>query len=170
MAYVETDMRTVLEKAMRAIPMDSEFYTVLEFAFEACEKSATYREAWELCEEKYKHYNWVTAMLPEHGLRGDRDLLRGQRLPKGDEHPDDVRAGQRLHRRPDRARLRRDARERRRCDKKFTEPLEDRLDTYVRTMETQSITSLSETDDRRDLKALAGITDPRRKGSLLTIS
>lgn len=52
-------MRTVLEKAMRAIPMDSEFYTVLEFAFEACEKSATYREAWELCEEKYKHYNWV---------------------------------------------------------------------------------------------------------------
>ena len=29
-------------------------------------------------------------------------------------------------------------------DKKFTEPLEDRLDTYVRTMETQSITSLSE--------------------------
>lgn len=59
MAYVETDMRTVLEKAMRAIPMDSEFYTVLEFAFEACEKSATYREAWELCEEKYKHYNWV---------------------------------------------------------------------------------------------------------------
>ena len=29
-------------------------------------------------------------------------------------------------------------------DKRFTEPLQDRLDTYVRTMETQSITSLSE--------------------------
>ena len=29
-------------------------------------------------------------------------------------------------------------------DKKFTEPREDRLDTSVRTMETQRITSLSE--------------------------
>ncbi|MCQ4735683.1 ADP-ribosylglycohydrolase family protein, partial [Anaerotruncus colihominis] len=33
MAYVETDMQTVLQKAMRAVPQDSELYTVLEFAF-----------------------------------------------------------------------------------------------------------------------------------------
>ena len=44
---------------MLAVPQDSELYTVLEFAFDACEKSPDYRAAWELCEERYKHYNWV---------------------------------------------------------------------------------------------------------------
>ena len=142
MAYVETDMRTVLEKAMRAIPMDSEFYTVLEFAFEACEKSATYREAWELCEEKYKHYNWVhcypnmaSEVIAIYFAGNDYQKAMSILMMSGQDN--DCTGGPIGHAYG--AMLGTAA-----LDKKFTEPLEDRLDTYVRTMETQSITSLSE--------------------------
>ena len=102
------------------------------------------------------------ALLPEHGLRGDRDLLRGQRLPKGDEHPDDVRAGQRLHRRPDRARLRRDARDggaRQKVHRAARGPA-----GHLRAHDGDPEHHLPfGKDDRRDLKALAGITDPGGK-------
>lgn len=142
MAYVETDMRTVLQKAIAAVPADSELYTVLEFAQNACKSSSTYREAWEKCEERYKQYNWVhcypnmaseviaitfagndfnKAMSILIMAGQDNDCTGG---PIG--HAYGVMLGTKA------------------LDTKFTEPLEDRLDTYVRTMETQSITSLSE--------------------------
>ena len=142
MAYVETDMRTVLEKAVRAVPKDSEFYSVLDFAYKACESSDNYRQACECIEEKYKKYNWVhtypnlaaevaavyfagndfqKAMTVLMMAGQDNDCTGG---PIG--HAYGVMLGAGV------------------LDKKFTAPLKDQLDTYVRTMESQSITSLSE--------------------------
>ena len=142
MAYVENDMREVLKKAMAMIPDDSELYGVLAFAYKACKEAENYRKAWEICEEKYRDYNWVhtypnlaseiisiyfagndfqKAMTILMMAGQDNDCTGG---PIG--HAYGVMLG--VNGIPD----------------KFVQPLEDRLDTYVRTMETQSITSLSE--------------------------
>lgn len=141
MAYVETDMRAVLEKAYDAVPRDSELYAVLDFAREACRTCATYREALEKCEERFKHYNWVHSyynlcaeviaitfagndfakcmtILMMAGQ--DNDCTGG---PIG--HAYGVMFGEEG------------------IGARFIDPLEDRLDTYVRTMETQKISDLS---------------------------
>lgn len=150
MSYVETDMKVVLEKAISMIPRDSEFYTVLDFAYQSCENSKDYREAWKACEEKYKKYNWVhtypnlaaevvavyfagnsfqKAMTILMMAGQDNDCTGG---PIG--HAYGVMLGASA------------------LDHKFVDPLKDQLDTYVRTMETQSITSLSEKTTEAVLK------------------
>lgn len=142
MSYVETDMRTVLVKSMKAIPRDCEFYAVLDFAWKACEKSADYQDAWKLCEEKYKEYNWVHAypnmaaeVVAIYYAGNDFDRAMTILMAAGQDcdctggpvgHAYGAMYGMKVF------------------DPRFTEPLQDRLDTYVRTMETQSITSLSE--------------------------
>lgn len=141
MSYVETDMKTVLKKAIKAIPCDSEFYTVLDFAYKACEKSSNYKDAWTLCEEKYIDYNWVhtypnlaAEVVAIYFAGNDFNKAMTILLMAGQDndctcgpigHAYGVMFGTKS------------------LDKKFTEPLKDQLDTYVRTMETQSISSLS---------------------------
>lgn len=61
LAFVEKDVATLLKKSIDMIPKDSEYYTVVQFAYEACEKSEDWLSAWRLCEEKYKRYNWIHA-------------------------------------------------------------------------------------------------------------
>ena len=140
LSYVEKDMRTAAEKALLAIPDDSELYAVLKFAQEACQKG-TYREALQACEERFKHYNWVhcyynlcaewiaihfagnsfsKAMTILMMAGQDNDCTGG---PIG--HAYGVMFGKEG------------------IGQRFIEPLEDRLDTYVRTMETQKITDLA---------------------------
>ncbi len=60
-AYVETDMRTIVKQAIEMIPKDSEYYTIIKFTLDTCEQSNTYGEAWSICEERYKEYNWIHA-------------------------------------------------------------------------------------------------------------
>lgn len=142
MAYVEKDMRVILDKAMQTIPKDSEFFTVMDFAYKACEQSSDYRQAWDLCETKYKEYHWVhvypnlaaevvaiyfaknsfqDAMTILMMAGQDNDCTGG---PIG--HAYGVMLGASG------------------LDEKFVAPLKDQMDTYVRTMESQTITSLSE--------------------------
>ncbi len=61
MAYVESDIRTIVEKAVSLIPADSEYYTVVKFALDTCKECAGWESAWTICEKKYEHYNWVHA-------------------------------------------------------------------------------------------------------------
>ena len=61
MAYVEQDMRTIVKKAIDMVPKKSEYYTVVQFAWDACENSKDYLSAWKLCEQKYVRYNWIHA-------------------------------------------------------------------------------------------------------------
>ncbi len=61
LAYVESDVRTIVKMAVNLIPVDSEYRTVVQFALEACQKHADWESAWKVCEKKYEHYNWVHA-------------------------------------------------------------------------------------------------------------
>lgn len=59
LAFVEDDVREVLDKAINLLPKESEYYSVIEFAYNACKSSKDWEEAWRLCEKEYEHYNWI---------------------------------------------------------------------------------------------------------------
>lgn len=59
LAFVETDVRTILKKTIDLMPANSEYYSVVKFAYDACEKHGEWEPAWKECEEKYKRYNWI---------------------------------------------------------------------------------------------------------------
>ena len=61
LAFVTSDVKTLLYKAAQCISDKSEFYTVVKFSLDACEKCDNYYDAWKLCEEKYREYNWIHA-------------------------------------------------------------------------------------------------------------
>ena len=52
LAYTEHSVRTVLEKAIALLPARSEYYSVVRFAWEACEKHSAWEPAWRECEKK----------------------------------------------------------------------------------------------------------------------
>lgn len=61
LAFVEKDIRRVVERAMELIPGDSEYYSVISFAYECCGKYTDWRDALKACREKYRRYNWIHA-------------------------------------------------------------------------------------------------------------
>lgn len=61
LAYAESDIRTVVSKAVDLIPHDSEYYSVVRFALDQCKQHTDWESAWRPCEEKYGIYNWIHA-------------------------------------------------------------------------------------------------------------
>lgn len=61
MSFAEKDIRKILTTCIGLIPADSEYGSVIRFAYEQCEKYACYNDAWMACEKKYERYNWVHA-------------------------------------------------------------------------------------------------------------
>lgn len=61
LAFVEKDIRRVVEAAMELIPKDSEYYSVISFAYECCGKYTDWRDSLKACREKYRRYNWIHA-------------------------------------------------------------------------------------------------------------
>ena len=61
LAFVEKDIRLVVKKAIDMIPSDSEYYSVVSFAWRSCEASDSWQDALALCMDKYKTYNWIHA-------------------------------------------------------------------------------------------------------------
>lgn len=61
LAYVEQDLRTVLEKTMGMLPKGSEYYSVIKNALDICRRCTDWRAAWEICLEELKEYTWVHA-------------------------------------------------------------------------------------------------------------
>ncbi len=59
LAFTETDILQIIQKAMSMIPADSEYYSVISFAWECCGKYDTWPEALKKCQEKYQRYNWI---------------------------------------------------------------------------------------------------------------
>ncbi len=59
LAYVESDVRELLEKTIHMMPPKSEYYSVVKFAWDACVRCGNWEDAWKACEEKYKRYNWI---------------------------------------------------------------------------------------------------------------
>lgn len=61
LAYVKSDVREILREAVSLIPSDSEYYSVIRFALDRCDGSASWEDAWAACEKKYGIYNWIHA-------------------------------------------------------------------------------------------------------------
>lgn len=61
LAFVNHDVRDIVQKAISMVPMDSEYYSVITFALEKCKQYENWRDALKECEEKYVKYNWIHA-------------------------------------------------------------------------------------------------------------
>lgn len=61
LSFVEKDVRTILRIAIELIPGDSEYRSVLTFAYDSCERHDDWRQALAACEERYRKYNWIHA-------------------------------------------------------------------------------------------------------------
>ena len=61
LSYVKRDIREMVLEAVSAIPPDCEYYAVISFALEVCRSSADWESAWRQCEERFKTYNWIHA-------------------------------------------------------------------------------------------------------------
>ena len=61
LAFVEKDVRKILQRAAALIPKDSEYAAVLAYALKACADAETWEPAWRLCEKRLERYNWIHA-------------------------------------------------------------------------------------------------------------
>lgn len=61
LAFVKKDMKEICRDAINLMPKDSEYYSVVEYAWEACERYGNWRDAWLDCDEKYKKFSWIHA-------------------------------------------------------------------------------------------------------------
>lgn len=61
LAFSKKDVREVVKLAMDMIPKDSEYYSVISFAYDCCFRYENWQDALGACQEKYKKYNWIHA-------------------------------------------------------------------------------------------------------------
>lgn len=61
LAFVENDIRKIVELSVDAIPADSEYYDIVFTALEWYRQHDDWRETWKLCEERFKEFNWIHA-------------------------------------------------------------------------------------------------------------
>lgn len=61
LAYVEQDIKEVLEKTVTMLPEKSEYYSVITNTMDICRRSGDWRAAWENCLVELKEYTWVHA-------------------------------------------------------------------------------------------------------------
>jgi ADP-ribosylglycohydrolase len=59
LSFTETDVRELLKKTIELMPQKSEYYSVIEFAYNACRTNETWLGAWKLCEKQFERYNWI---------------------------------------------------------------------------------------------------------------
>ena len=59
LAFTESDVRVLLRKTMNLLPENSEYYSVVQFAWQACEANEAWEPAWRACEKRFEHYNWI---------------------------------------------------------------------------------------------------------------
>lgn len=61
LSFVRNDVRALLNEAIDMIPKQSEYYTVVQYAYEKCVNAQSWEDAWASCEKKYEKYNWIHA-------------------------------------------------------------------------------------------------------------
>jgi len=61
LAFVESDMRTIVKKCIGMLPPESEYYAIVKFALLACEEETSWEKAWARCEQRVARYNWIHA-------------------------------------------------------------------------------------------------------------
>lgn len=61
MAFVETDLHRLIQDAIRCIPKDSQYRSVVETALEVCKSTPNWLDAWKQCEHALERYAWAHA-------------------------------------------------------------------------------------------------------------
>lgn len=61
LAFVEKNVRKIVEDTINILPAKSEYYNIVKFALDTCKKAKTAEKAFIICEEEYKKYNLVHA-------------------------------------------------------------------------------------------------------------
>jgi len=140
LAYVKKDIKEILVEAMNAIPKDSEYYSIIDFAYNASKETNNWEEAWAKCEKKLERYNWIHAypnaaaeVIALYFGEGDFDKTMNIMAMQG--YDVDCNAAQiatviaiasRKH-----------------VDKKWSDPIGDDLITYMRKIKKISIKELA---------------------------
>ena len=140
LAFVETDVRTIIKKAIDMIPTRSQYFSVLQFAYYQCIKYSNWEQAWRECEEEYKMYNWIHA-YPNAAAEvislwfGNGDFNQTMHISAMQGYDVDCNIAQIAcviaimnNDIPD----------------KWTTPIGDHLDTYIRGMKKTTITKITE--------------------------
>lgn len=140
LAYVESDIRALVRQAIGLIPADSEYYSVVRFALDQCLAHGDWESAWRVCEEKYKRYNWIHA-YPNAAAEvvalwfgnGDFDeTIHISAMQGYDVDCNAAQIGTVVTIAADRP-----------VDERWTAPIGDILNTYMRSWKTQSIRELA---------------------------
>jgi len=61
LGFVYTDIRKLLYDVIELIPGKSQYYNVVKEAYLVCQEKNNWLEAWKVCEKKLERYNWVHA-------------------------------------------------------------------------------------------------------------
>jgi len=61
LAFIEKDIRKIVEDTIDMLPQKSQYYNIVKFALDTCKKTKTAEEAFIICEEEFKRYNLVHA-------------------------------------------------------------------------------------------------------------
>lgn len=61
LAFTGRSLEDMVKDAIEMIPKDSEYYSVVSFAYNKCREESDWKEALRACCEKYKTYNWIHA-------------------------------------------------------------------------------------------------------------
>lgn len=142
LAFVEQDIRKIVELAVEAIPADSEYYDFVSTTLNWCRQHEDWQETWKLCEEKFKEYNWIhaypNAMAQIVALwYGNGDFEETLHIIAMVGQDVDCNAAQIVT-----ALGIMNGRDS--IDNKWTDPIGDELNTYLRNMKKMSITGLSD--------------------------
>ncbi len=140
LAYVETDVRTILKKAIDCIPSDAQYRAVLDWAIKQCETHDTWQEAWAAADTRFERYNWIHS-YPNAAAEvlalwyGKGDFDETLHIVGMAGYDVDCNAAQIM---PVIAIINQS------IPSRWTEPFGDRLDTYVRGMKQTTISALTE--------------------------
>lgn len=141
LAYCESNVRTIVEEALTYIPQNSEYYSVVKFAYDCCTSNDDWEAAWDLCAEKFKKYNWIHA-YPNAAAEvvalwyGEGDFNKTMHVISMVGYDVDCNAAQIatalgiIHRENT-------------MDKKWTDPIGDEMKTYIRGYKNISIKGLA---------------------------
>ena len=61
LAFVNTDIHSVVKASIDMIPKKSEYYSVISYAYDCCMRCDSWQDALKECMDRYHTYNWIHA-------------------------------------------------------------------------------------------------------------
>jgi len=141
LAFVYDDTRKLVEDCIELIPEDSEYGKVIRFALKQCKEHNNYNDAWLVCEQEYRKYNWVHT-YPNAAVQvialyyGENDFTKTLSICGGCGQDVDCNAAQMMT--VFGSMFGTSA-----IPEYWTAPFGDRLDTYIRGLKVMSISKLA---------------------------